>query len=162
MKSFGWLIALAGLVACSTTEPKADARVSVAVDRQATLVSYPSTGGVVATIPLTIRNAGTTSVWYDLCGNSLQRSTDAGWQDVWVQICSLSATLQPGGNPFGTEIGPGEELTTTVQVSTWLGQGWSQPLSGDYRFRAGLFTERSQVPAATRTTAPFEFQIQVP
>ena len=149
--------ALIGPVACNSTEPTSNAQVRVTVERDAALASYPSTGGVTATIPLTIRNSGTTSVWYSTCGNSLERRSDAGWQVVWVSICSLPAT-QSGGSP-GAEIAPGAELTTEVDVAAWLGREWSAPLSGEYRLSAGLFTEHSQVAADSRTTAPFQFTI---
>lgn len=133
----------------------------VAISSEAQLTSYPSTGGVIATIPVTIHNTGTTSVWYNLCGNALERSNGKRWDEVWVQLCVGPALQQPGGPPQGKEIAPGEQFTTEIRVTTWLGQGWTEPLSGQYRFRAGLFDERGQLAVQTSTSSPFQFQIQV-
>ncbi len=101
------------------------------------------------------------SVWYNACGNSLERRDAAGWDVVWVQVCALSTSALVGGASLGTEIAPGTALTTDVQVMTSLDAGWSQPLSGDYRLSAGLFTERDAVAAESRASAPFQFVIEV-
>jgi hypothetical protein len=161
MKALCVFMACVSLIACSSVEPRRDHDVLISVNEEAALTSYTSTRGVTASIPLTIRNTGTTSVWYNLCGNALERGGDAGWDEVWAQICTLPATQQSGGPPDGKEIAPGEEFTTEIQVSTWLGQGWTEPLNGQYRVRAGLFDERGELATETRTSSPFQFRIQI-
>lgn len=157
------LMACLSPLACSSVvgvESRMDDTV-VSVSSEAQLNSYPSTGGVIATVPVTIQNAGRRSVWYNLCGNALERSNGKKWDEVWVQLCDGPAPEQPGGPPQGKEIAPGEQFTTEIRVTTWLGQGWTEPLSGRYRFRAGLSDESGQLAVETSTSSPFQFQIQV-
>ena len=153
-------MACIGALACSSVEPRTNSPVHVTVGQEAELISYPSTRGLTATVPLTIQNTSATTIWYNLCGNALEHRTDAGWQEVWAQVCALPAGSQPGGTPVGKEIAPGEELTAEISVMTWLGQGWSEPLSGEYRLRLGLFDARGALAVETRISAPFQFQIQ--
>ena len=161
MKTLCVFMTCVGPIACSSVEPRRDHGVLISVNQEAELTSYTSTRGVIATIPLTIRNTGTTSVWYNLCGNALERGGDAGWEEVWAQACTLPTTQQSGGSPEGKEIPPGEEFTTAIQVSAWLGQGWTEPLNGQYRVRAGLFDERGQLATESRISSPFQFRIQI-
>ena len=147
-------------IACSSVEGPMDHTVWVAVSA-AQLNSYPSTGGVVATVPVTIQNNGTSSVWYSLCGNRLERRNGDRWDEVWAQACTEPAIQQPDAAPQGKEVAPGEQFTVDVPVQTWLGQGWTEPLGGQYRFQAGLFNEQGTLAVDTRTSDPFQFQIQV-
>jgi hypothetical protein len=53
-----------------------------------------------------------------------------------------SAVQQPDAPHQGKQVAPGEQLTVGVPVTAWLGQGLIEPLSGQYRFKAGLFDEQ--------------------
>jgi hypothetical protein len=158
------LMTFLGPVACSSVLGVGNRKVDtvVAVSGEAQLNSYPSTQGVIATIPVTIQNTGANSVWYSLCGNALERRNGKNWEEVWAQLCSDATLHQAAGvPPQGTEIAPGEQFSTEIRVAAWLGQGWTEPLSGQYRFKAGLFDESGPLAVEARTSSAFQFQIQV-
>jgi hypothetical protein len=137
-RTLSFLVACS-LAACSNAaEPR---RPNAVVTVQApTLAAALRPGGSATwldfTVPLTIRNAGSASFTFFVCGSRVEARSGNAWSTAWFPFCAL-------GSSSPNDILPGETRTFTVRVTAAIeGAGapdWTAPgIDGTYRFVAGL------------------------
>ena len=89
-------------------------------------------------VPLVIANTGVTTMFYSICGTTLERSVAGEWRVVYFVVCAL------GPQTDDLEIPPQSQRTVQFPVLATLGYGvadqWKPPVAGAYRLRAALRT----------------------
>jgi hypothetical protein len=116
-----------------------------------------STHAVDATLPLVIRNPGSSSLYYEPCGTILERVVENEWVGVWAMVCSLE-DRRP------VEIPPRSQTIVNVRIVNRLGHGvaetWTAPVSGEYRVEVLLYNEHGALPEKARISHPFTVQVE--
>jgi hypothetical protein len=157
--ALGSTIVLIGLSACGNpagSDSEAAASATFSVDAPGFRYDS-STRAVDATLPLTIRNTGRSSLYYEPCGTILERAVENEWVGVWAMICSLEDR-----RPI--EILPGSRASVDVRIVNRLGDGvaeyWTAPVNGEYRIEVLLYDEQGALPEETRISRPFSVRVR--
>jgi hypothetical protein len=150
------------MIACSAPTENSAAFGSAAQERivsvSAAEIQYraATASSIIAVLPVTLRNTGEESLFFNGCEDMLSRETPDGWRGVWWQPCITRIPRPPS-----QELAAGTQISFNLSVFNTAGNsiGWTA-FSGQYRLTINLRRKGAPLSLEERTSAPFEMRVE--